>query len=322
MNDDADEFAPVGRPIGELANIVTGGIADQFAAWGALLRGERPMLHSDDPASGYYRIRYKRGVEYGPWEPVAIWRDNDGKLWVLRAGREVAIDQVWPWCAKFPIRHEVYEAVAERGEPWPDASPAVMGHNASPPGDGIDEIRDRIDDLARDAERMIAAGGAQTKDAADHASDLANVLAELSAKADKAREAEKAPHLEAGRQVDAAWRPLITRATELKARLKAIVVTPFLARLEQERQAAAAAAIAAGKPADEAAPPKTTAGSMKRSTALRTHKRADIEDWVALLTALKDHPDIQAAAQKVADAAARTGVAMAGCKIVTERRAA
>jgi hypothetical protein len=49
------------------------------------------------------------------------------------------------------------------GEPWPDLNDAVIGHNSAPVEDTDTAIRDRIEDLAREAERMLKAGAAPTR---------------------------------------------------------------------------------------------------------------------------------------------------------------
>lgn len=59
----------------------------------------------------------------------------------------------------------------------------------------------------------------------------------LKAKADTLRAEEKAPHLEAGRQLDAKWKPLMERAGSLKRKLKLIVFIPFLEVKDRELRA-------------------------------------------------------------------------------------
>ncbi len=88
--------------------------------------GDAAPLHEDEPVPGFYRTRRFRG---GPYEPVAIWRDADG-LNVLCGGRPVEVEKVWPHCARRPIPHSWYLAVAERGENWPDLDAVVAEQEA------------------------------------------------------------------------------------------------------------------------------------------------------------------------------------------------
>ena len=96
---------------------------DQWQHWRNALVGNVGPIHENEPQSGFYRVKN---------DPVAIWRDGDD-LFAERAGRPVAdVCALWTYAAKWPISCELYEAVAERGEPWPDAieEPAGIGHNA------------------------------------------------------------------------------------------------------------------------------------------------------------------------------------------------
>ena len=63
------------------------------------------------------------------WEPVAYFID-DGMLRGVIGDRDMAANEVtdetlWSYVCRHPIAENVYRAVAERGEPWPDASPAA-----------------------------------------------------------------------------------------------------------------------------------------------------------------------------------------------------
>lgn len=77
---------------------------------------------------GYYRKSITEKAENGSgrnivtgWTPVAYFMD-DGHLVCHLGDKEVnAFDQeLWSWVVSNPIPYEWYQAVAERGEPWPD----------------------------------------------------------------------------------------------------------------------------------------------------------------------------------------------------------
>lgn len=294
--------------------------ADQYEGWRRLLAGERVELHPnpEDALSGFYRVR--RGKD-GAFEPVSIFRDDSG-LQFVRGGKVVDGAEVWPFCAKYPVTYQDYEAVAERNEQWSDVNDAVVGHNRAPVGDTPEAILDRVADLEREAEKLIKVGAATTQAAADQASDVANTFGELETRAIRLHKDEKDPHLEAGRVVDRKWFPIRDKAADLKRRLKAVVVTPFLTKKREEQERAQVAAVQSGAAPDTVAPVRAVAGSSKRSSGLRTYYRAEIEDKAKLLDSLKDHPEVVACIRSIANAAAAKKIALPGCKIVSEQRAA
>lgn len=307
--------------------------SDDYAYWRARLAGQDIPL-PDEPAPGRYRIPARRtdGVGYRPAKstPVAIWRNLNGRL-VAQVRRHSIVDETeewhefvsssWPRCMAVP--EEQYANVAFRDGSWPDESDAVTRSNQAPPDDTLEAITERIADLAREAQRLIDKGAAQTKDEADQASDLANLLGKLEKRADELHEKEKEPHLIAGREVDDRWRAPRSNAKTTKDRLKAAVVTPFLVALKKEQDEAEFQRLLSGdtKELHPAEKPKATAGSRGRPVSLRPQKRAAIEDQDALYQACREHPKVKAALQEIADAAARSGTALPGTKIVTEDKA-
>lgn len=290
--------------------------------WQRRLAGEKVETHSETPDYGFYRVRTRDKTS---WRTVAYWWDErTGELRCQLAG--IDIDQnraceLWPFASENPISEELFLSVTG-GEPWPDQNAVVAGHNRAPVDNDLAAIRDRIEDLAREAERMIAAGAAPSQALCDQASDVANTLGELEKKADQQRAGEKEPHLRASREVDAKWKPLIERATDIKRRIKLIVVTPFLRKQDEENKQKLAAEIAKGTPVEALPQTRTTAGSSKRSTALRTQKQAEITDYRALHAHLADHPEVKDAVQRIANASARAGVTLPGMKIVETKVAA
>lgn len=289
---------------------------NQWTWWQNALAGRVAPIQDGNPQSGYYRAR-KKGAE--GLVPVAYWRDSrNGQQRCHLDGADADPQralEMWPYVAKRPVTYASYKERLSRGR-WPDESEAVVGHNAQPAADDLDSVRDRIEDLTREAERLIEAGAAKDEDAANRASDLAQALGELEARATALHKVEKEPVLEASRAIDRKWFGLRDRAAEFKIRLKAIVLTPFLLARDKAAKAAAVKAIAAGTPPAELPAQRSTAGTAKRSTALRTQTAAEVVDWDVLLNALREHPDVMAAAQKVANASARGGVALPGTRIV------
>jgi len=94
--------------------------------------------HVAIPTAGFYKMRR---VKDGPWVAVRLWQgfgvDPDGGddrgMWVWRAergGKDVDVDDVWPWCAKTPIDEAEYRFLLARADyavahdhRMPDAKP-------------------------------------------------------------------------------------------------------------------------------------------------------------------------------------------------------
>lgn len=323
------------EPIADAAKRVMEKVApaDQYDFWRRRLAGEVIPIHDGEPQAGFYRLTSKDGRS----TPAAYWFTKDGAL-RCRIGNNDVDDQTanerWPWASKRPIPHDVYKSVIA-GNPWPDQHEAVIRDRANsdnaPDDDSFEALKDRIDDLARDAESLIKAGGALSQDAADRASDLANRLAELHKKADMARAAEKRPHDEAAKAVQAKWLPLLGTA-DIYKRIKAAVITPFLvAEAKKQREAEEAARKAAeeaakvGAPVPDPAPvrsaPKAGSGG-RRSVALRTVRVVTIKDRAAVLKFFENNDAITEVLQKLAEKVTAAGVEVPGVSVTEEQRAA
>lgn len=306
---------------------------DQYDFWRRRMAGEVVPIHDGEPQAGFYRLKTKDGN----WQPVAYWFGKDGALRCRVGGRDIdeqTASERWPWASKSPISHEVYKAVVS-GELWPDQHESVsrdrINSTGAPADDSFDGLKDRIEDLARDAEALINAGAATDQAAADRASDLANRLAELQKQADTARAAEKKPHDDAAAAVQAKWKPLLGVA-DVYRRIKSAVITPFLVAEDQKRRAAEAdarkaaeEAAKAGQPIPESttqrAAPKAGSGG-RRSVALRTVKVVTITDRAAVLKFFENNPLITEALQKMAEKVVAAGAEVPGVTVTEEQRAA
>lgn len=307
--------------------------ADQYDFWRRRMAGEVVPIHDGEPQAGFYKLRTRDGS----WHPVAYWFAKDGTL-RCRVGNQDINEQTanerWPYASKNPITHDVYKAVVA-GEPWPDQHEAVIRDRANSTGaedeNSFDGLKDRIEDLARDAQKLIDAGPAADQSAADRASDLANRLAELQKAADAARAAEKKPLDEQVAAVQAKWKPLLG-AADIYKRIKAAVITPFLvaeaAKMRAAEEAARKAAEAAaktGEPIAETQAPRAApkaGASGRRAVALRTVKVVTITDRAAVLAFFADNPIITEALQKMAEKATAAGVTVPGVTVTEEQKAA
>lgn len=293
---------------------------NDFTWWQHAVGGVVAPIDANDPQTGYFKVREKRG---GELVPVAFWW-KDGECRCRINGNDVSAEravELWPWASRHPVTYEDYTARIKTGK-WPGEHEAVIGHNKAPMADDAEGIKERIEDLAREAEKMIAAGAATSEAISDQASDLANTFGEIESKIRELHKTEKEPHLEAGRVVDKKWFGLRDLAADLKRRLKLVVVTPFLNKKADEAAKAAQAAVQAGANPETLPQTRITSGSSKRSTALRTQISAEVTDWDAIITALKAHPDVREAIQKIANASAKAGVELPGMKIIKTKVAA
>ena len=256
-------------------------MSDRFTCWRNAMAAEFGPIHENDPQPGYYRMRDGKG---GAFVPVAIWHDGAG-INALRRGRPVDPCSVWSWCCREPIAYETYVAVAERGEPWPDAVPAI-GHNSAafglaPPERLAADIA-ALWTAARDW--LAAAGEIATQALADKAANFAERFAAFEKQAEEQRTLEKKPALEAGRAIDAAWKPVIAAASEAKAALKQ-ALAPFL-RAEHERLAQDGGG--------RAEPPR--AGTAGRRIGLRAVRSVKVTDRAAFEAGYRDDPRVWASA--------------------------
>ena len=333
---------------------------DQFAGWQKLLGLAQShktkaalreaigtsgiKIIEDEPMSGYYRCA---AVKNGPMLPVAIWRDESGKLQILRAGQPVEQPRVWPYAAWTPISYEWYEAAVERGEKWPDeAAMAVEAAPAEPvPQIGGNNPPDE-DDVAKLKREIEAARGVaeqdykeiKTDDQAAAAQSLRSRLNELSGTADKKREAQKRPHFDEAKKVDARWQPVIklgkeaadwlrgklsdyaTKKANDEAKARRIALAEE-ARLADERAAAEAEGktvelVAPVEPVVPATPTSTTIkGATGRAATIRAIKVAHVVDYDAAYQHLKAIPEIKQAIDKVAQRMITAGNPVPGVEV-------
>lgn len=246
-----------------------------YAYWQAALKatpthpGPTPVV--DQPECGFYRLKRNK-----VWLPVAVFKVN-GEMTFKIGGQIVGTNagkELWAHYCAHPVTEDTYRDVAEHGKDWPDADPTVaqlIAQNKPIPvitkteekisdslqPDSADEYREQIE---------TALGGVPAyakieSDEADvRALSLRNMLNDLAANADKAREAEKRPHFEAAKAVDAKWQPLIKEAREGAGKVKVARDEWANDKLKAKQQAdqrareAADEAMVAGKPPEPTPP--------------------------------------------------------------------
>lgn len=223
--------------------------------------------------------------------------------------------------------------------------PAPIGDNNPPPEATFGM---HIDDLFSLLSDTLAGGEVGNDDQEAAIDDLMDQFRKAGADADKARKAEKEPFLEAGRQVDAKWKPISDKADRGKKACSE-ALTPYRtakqrakdeaarkAREEAEAREAEArkalqqsddleAKYAAEMKIEEAAKLKAVANKIDRSaTGLRTYWEAEIVDRkAALLHYLARAPErFEALIQQLADEDARGARAPAPGIVFHERKRA
>lgn len=117
-------------------------------------------------------------------------------------------------------------------------APAPAGHNNPPEPTAFEAFETHIGDLFEEAKNHLDGAGVNTDAEAEAVSKLLDLIRTASKDADKARVEEKKPHDDAGKAVQAKWKPLLERA-ELAVTTCKKALAPFLAQKEAEARAAA-----------------------------------------------------------------------------------
>jgi hypothetical protein len=190
-------------------------MTDDFSWHENALKGIRGPIYDGEPQSGFYRQKRQDGT----YEPVAYWKDtNTGEQRCHVNGKSPQdphrMMEIWPYASRYPISQEAYWHRIDTGA-WLDNDP---GAAAAAKGPDIDPATDPVGSMKSEIEKARAGLDAyktiESDEQSAKAQTLRSALTALSGKADKARVAEKEPHLEAGRQVDAKWQPLVKTAKD------------------------------------------------------------------------------------------------------------
>jgi hypothetical protein len=318
----------------------------EYAFWNAALAAKqagRPIPETPIKGrveSGFYRT--------GSGKPVSIWRDAGtlfvqvGTQLIEKPEAEIAESMFSFWCSD-PVSYDAWEAVCERGEPWPDQHEAVrdVEQMASPFASAYSAISGDLQALGDPVSELVKAGAAQTEDASNRAADLAGKLQDLEKRAESERKAEKQPHMDAAKAVDERWKPLIEAASANKSLIKSRVVEPWLkAKADAERKARDEAARLAREEAERSGAGQAEAAAaaamasqpVKASTkggrvALRTYEVITITDIRAVLRFFVERNEevpklLIEPIEQLAKAMHRAGVKIPGITITTEQKAA
>lgn len=196
------------------------------------------------------------------------------------------------------------------------AAPAI-GHNNPPEPTPLEAFTSHINDLFAEASNFLDGDPIATEGQAEAVSKLLSDARDAGKDADKQRAAEKKPHDDAGKAVQAAWKPLIERA-ELAAETCKKALAPWL---KAKDDALRAAALAAAKEAEE-----------KAAAARALHAKTDATDLAgqeAAEQALREADEAAKAAAKADSAKAHAtggsravGLVSVWTATIVDRRAA
>jgi hypothetical protein len=261
------------------------------------------------------------------------------KLVCLVDGKERDPYEVWTWVCRYPVPYETYVAVAEQGQAWPEdlpdlknarpisnaassempstyidpqsklsASPntlppssPALGHNSA----GMSEASvflEEIEALTQSCDEWLSeVPEISSQVLADKAANYAERFGNLENRAEEARTIEKKPVLDQGRSIDGKWKPVISKASETKVKLKRLIEPYLIAELKRQKELGL-----------DAEPPR--AGTMGRRIGLRsrmvlkvtsnsdlqTHYKADPRLWAdkSISEAISKLAETDLAAQK------------------------
>jgi len=198
--------------------------------WYAALDGKNPPIDANTPEPGYYRT--KKG------EPVAIWYEDVVCNIMIGSDKMVALEQyedVWTRCANRPVTEEQWQTACDNGWVWHDMDEMVretLGDNIRDAEDAeaISALLNLLEQAAKAYETI------ESDEQAAKAQSLRSRALELKGRADKIREAEKKPHLEAGKKVDKVWMPLVKNADDMVVKLRKAMERFETVKLQDRRK--------------------------------------------------------------------------------------
>jgi len=328
----------MGQPATTVANDDQRSSSDDYKYWKETLAGRRHPM-TETPSPGFYRVGF--GEHEG--QPVAIWRELNRT--VMLCGERIidaaaAQSEIWINCAKGAIREEAYDfrmATGKWGDEVRTASEAAPASNM--PTDPLERAKVDIAGLVERADELLRKGELKDQTTADTAANIRDRLLALAKEADELRKAEKRPHDEAARQVQAKYVPTVEEAEKGAFRLRSALEVFLRQQKEAERLRVAEVArirrqeeeaarklapdnVAAAEHVITQPPPEENkirvGGAYGKRTSLKEKTVVRIDDRAAALSALKDHPLIIEALQKAAELMIKAKLTVPGVSTYTE----
>lgn len=320
--------------------------------------------HHENPQPGLYKLRPAKGADHvlaqiwltdANGAVVHTWGDSL-KLAGSINGQPATAEQIadrWMWMkpvSKADAAH--YKATGNWPGDVPDTAPGA-GHNVKDLS-----LAEQISEYAHMALGWLAKHGIKDKTSADMAGNYRAKLLDFKKQADSAREEKVRPHLDAQREINAEFKPLVAEAEAAANQIRdaltvwmraeqARLEAEQRAKYEAERKAAEAerarlAAEQAQRMADDPiaaltdpepevevvlpappAPVKVNVGGQRgRAAGLRTVTRCVVTDHAAALAYFADHEEVHALVAKLAERAIKAGAKVPGAEMVKEQVAA
>lgn len=311
---------------------------DIWEYWRNALAGENQPVHEGDPQVGFYRKRNKPyNGKLRADDPVAIYYDGNELIALVGTVARNAVKdpaEIWTWVCQNPVAYEDYQAAFNNGS-WeqeikdlePVEAAGGVGHNQAPE-DPFETFKTQIEAAAKLADEALSVD-TETDEQSNTLTNLKDRLLQLGKDGDKARKAEKKPHDDAGKAVQAKWNPLLEKADKTKKKILARI-TDYLKRKEQQaakeafERAKKAEANGEEIPVLETKRAQTGGKVSGRKTSLRTHKKGVVTDPKAFAAWLVEanNPDIMETLQTCANRIATNGAEAPGVDVQTVRTAA
>lgn len=336
-----------------------------YNLWKALPKAgeDRPwpkdaQIFEDSPCCGFWRKQIKERDAKGNskrtgWTAIAIFM-NGGVLTGRINGEDLTGDNLvtlWSYCARNPVTEEMWRAVVERGEPWPDALDAKTTEVIPAANREVERDDNKPPEVAPDVEHAtkidnaIAAARKTVANEAEAAQALGskNRIAELRLAADKVGKAIYQPLHQVYIVEQKKWSAIVNRAEAEEKRLNTAILTfreSERRRIAAEESAAAAKQreideanrVAAEKAADAGRPapppvapveaPKPTSSTPIAPTYGTRKLKEDVKKWAVIDDAslvyqhFAGNIEVQALLKALAQSAIRAGQTVPGAHFV------
>lgn len=326
-------------------------MSDVYQNWRDRLAGKDVPTHSDRADPGYYKVRAGRD---GAWQPCAIWYRGDEL--VCRVGSE-ARDPLatWTYAVKNPIAKDVAKFAFDKGY-FPDEPKPIARSNM--PSDPFESLLAEIEDKTAQAEELLK-HDITDQQACDLRRNMHAQLLALNKSADAMHKEEKAPILEAERNIEAKfafrktvaslasalrenfgrWMAAEERRQQEEARRK-FEAARAAAEVERKRIEAERAKLKEDDPISALTSPEpelpelplapepvkvSAGGGFGRKAGLKTDWAPEITDYKLAALHVIEHDDVRAAVEKVITRmvkAAKGKVQIPGVAVQTVRKAA
>ena len=228
--------------------------------------------------------------------------------------------------------------------PAADANPrATMGDNSKPAGEfdaDLENLKEEYAEWVRKLDAELKNGEPDTADHEARVSGIGDKLANIASRAEAMHKLRKQPILDAGREIDGAWKPFIGDASDQKRRAKD-ACRAYRIKLDKERREKEAqeaerraaeeqAKSAQGNLVDDSAEQQTSrrrpATSKPQATGLVRRKYAVIDDPVKaatfLLTGLSEPlPALMAEIKKASERIMKNGMEVPGARLEESQEA-